>query len=78
MLDLSKLNLPRKQLQILKTGLDLFQRFGIKRVTIEEICQTANVSKMTFYKYFKNKNELVRFIWEKGVEQAVEKFEAKI
>jgi AcrR family transcriptional regulator len=76
MLDLSKLNLPRKQLQILKTGLDLFQRFGIKRVTIEEICQTANVSKMTFYKYFKNKNELVRFIWEKGVEQAVEKFEA--
>jgi hypothetical protein len=30
---------------------------------------------MTFYKYFKNKNDLVRFMWEKGFEQALEKFD---
>jgi AcrR family transcriptional regulator len=76
MLDYSILNLPKKQHQIVKTALDLFQRFGIKRITIEEICQTASVSKMTFYKYFKNKNELVRFLWEKGFEQAFAKFDA--
>jgi AcrR family transcriptional regulator len=75
MLDHSRLNLPQKQVQIIKTALDLFQRFGIKRITVEEICQTASVSKMTFYKYFKNKNELVRFIWEKGFEQAFEQFD---
>lgn len=76
MLDYSILKLPNKQQQIVKTALDLFQQFGIKRITIEEICQTATVSKMTFYKYFKNKNELVRFLWEKGYEQALEKFDA--
>ena len=75
MFDLSKLNLPVKQRQILNTALDLFQQFGIKRIPVEEICQKAGVSKMTFYKYFKNKNELVRYMWEKGFEQALAKFD---
>lgn len=75
MLDLSKLNLPEKQRLIVDTALDLFQQFGIKRIPVEEICKTAGVSKMTFYKYFKNKNELVRFMWEKGFEQSLEKFD---
>jgi AcrR family transcriptional regulator len=75
MLDLSKLNLPEKQRLIVNTALDLFQQFGIKRIPVEEICKTAGVSKMTFYKYFKNKNELVRFMWEKGFEQSLEKFD---
>lgn len=42
------------------TAHDLFFRFGFKRVSVEEICSTANVSKMTFYKHFKNKNELIK------------------
>ena len=75
MLDLSKLDLPEKQYEILNTALDLFQRFGIKRIPIEEICKTANVSKMTFYKYYKNKNELVRFLWQTGFEQGFAKFD---
>ena len=74
MFDYDNLKLPGKQLQILKTALDLFQRFGIKRIPVEEICRTAGISKMTFYKYFKNKNELVRYIWEQGFEQALQKF----
>jgi AcrR family transcriptional regulator len=78
MLDLSKLNLPEKQKNILSTALDLFQQFGIKRISIEEICKTASVSKMTFYKYFKNKSELVRFMWTQGYKQAFEKFDAII
>ncbi len=44
--------------QITETAHDLFMRHGIKRITIEEICRTAGVSKMTFYKYFNNKNGL--------------------
>jgi len=75
MLDFSKLYLPKKQLQVVDTALDLFQRFGIKRIPVEEICKTAGVSKMTFYKYFKNKNDLVCFIWGKGFEQAFAKFD---
>jgi AcrR family transcriptional regulator len=75
MLDLSKLSLPDKKKDILSTAQDLFQKFGIKRVSIEEICQTSAVSKMTFYKYFKNKNDLVRFLWEKAFEQGFETFD---
>lgn len=67
-------NLPAKQIQILETAEDLFQRFGIKRISIEEICSTANVSKMTFYKYFKNKVELVHFLWSHWFEQNNAKF----
>ena len=75
MLDLSKFNFPKKKTEILSTATELFQKFGIRRITVEEICQKAGVSKMTFYKYFKNKNDLVRFMWGKGFEQALEKFD---
>ncbi len=36
----------------------LFFRYGIRKVTVEEICAEANVSKMTFYKFFPNKTKL--------------------
>ncbi|MEE4114703.1 MAG: TetR/AcrR family transcriptional regulator [Marinilabiliaceae bacterium] len=49
----------KKYIQIINTARDLFWKFGIRRVTIEEICEKAEVSKMTFYKYFSNKADLV-------------------
>ena len=52
-----------------KTAQDLFYKYGVKRVSIEEICQKANVSKMTFYKYFSNKTELVRHVWEEWIDE---------
>lgn len=53
-----------KYISLLDTAKVLFFQHGIKRVTIEEICAEANVSKVTFYKYFKNKNDLIRVIRE--------------
>ncbi len=47
---------------ILSTATDLFMRYGVKRVTVEEICKSAEVSKMTFYKFFKNKVHLAENI----------------
>ena len=44
--------------QILEAGRALFWKFGIRRVSIEEVCRTAEVSKVTFYKYFDNKTDL--------------------
>lgn len=49
---------------IASTGRVLFWKHGIKRVSIEEICQEAGVSKMTFYKHFRNKTELARHLLE--------------
>ena len=46
---------PKKEGDILRTTEDLFMQFGYGRVTVEEICREANVSKVTFYKYFPNK-----------------------
>ena len=60
--------------QIMKVGKDLFWKYGIKRVSIEEICKEANVSKMTFYKYFNNKIDLVKNIYEVNSKQAMNKY----
>lgn len=45
----------KKKQQLITTAKSLFIQHGFKRITIEEICKTANVSKMTFYKYFSDK-----------------------
>jgi AcrR family transcriptional regulator len=55
----------KKQDQIVQAGRDLFWKYGMKRVSIEEICQEARTSKMTFYKYFANKTALALFILDK-------------
>lgn len=63
-----------KRKQLIKTAKDLFFRYGIKRVTVEEICKEANVSKMTFYKHFKNKNELVKTWITEMTDESLERY----
>ncbi len=53
---------PRKQREIRRTAARLFERYGVRRVSVEEICREAGCSKATFYKYFANKTELVKHI----------------
>ncbi|MFC2156906.1 TetR/AcrR family transcriptional regulator [Acidobacteriota bacterium] len=64
----------KKQRQIIDTARELFMSYGVRRISIEEICRTANVSKMTFYKYFKNKTDLVIFILEEIFHKAEERY----
>jgi len=65
----------KKREQIVSTAEGLFSRFGAKRVTVDEVCREAGVSKMTFYKYFPNKVELVRNIKDNWVEEGFRKFD---
>jgi AcrR family transcriptional regulator len=65
----------KKQQQIVNTAEELFFRFGIKRVTVEEICQKANASKMTFYRYFANKIDLVKYISYAWLEKGEQKLD---
>lgn len=60
--------------QIMEIAKELFWKYGIKRVSVEEICKEANVSKMTFYKVFSNKIELVKKIYEVYSKQAMDKY----
>ena len=50
---------PKKEGDILRTAEHLFMQFGYNKVSVEEICREAGVSKVTFYKYFKNKFEVL-------------------
>jgi AcrR family transcriptional regulator len=49
---------PKKKDKIKDGAKTLFFKFGIKRISIDEICTAAGISKVTFYKYYRNKLEL--------------------
>ena len=73
---LKKMTEDQKFAAIVQTSKDLFWKYGIKRVTIEEICREAGASKMTFYKHFRNKTEVVKVIIAKITMEAMEKYNA--
>jgi len=64
----------KKYQALLRTGKDLFWKYGLKRVSIEEICKEASVSKMTFYKFFPNKIELARTILNNIMKESTRQF----
>jgi len=45
--------------KIFQTAIGLIKKKGFDRVTIDEICSTANVSKGLFYNYFSSKDQIV-------------------
>ena len=65
---------PKKEGDILRTAEDLFMQFGYDKVTVEEICREAGVSKVTFYKYFKNKLEVLKDYMTVRLELGMEVF----
>lgn len=75
-------SLTLKARQLLHTARELFYRYGVQRVTVEEICARANVSKVTFYKHFKNKNDLfvglIRQMMQEGMDEYKAIFQAEI
>lgn len=67
---------PAKKIQIESAARQLFWKYGLKRVTVEEICRAAGVSKMTFYNYFRNKTDLARFIIDRLTEEGFDAYHA--
>lgn len=59
---------------ILDAAKSLFWKHGIRRVTIEEICEVAGVSKMTCYKYFSNKTAIARYLIEDMFESGIKAY----
>ncbi len=70
---MSNASSPKREL-ILKTGKELFWKFGFKRVTIEEICKEAGISKMTYYKFFTNKINLVQTIMDVVMQESLDRY----
>ncbi len=63
----------KKTNQIKKSALELFNKYGANKVTIDEIANYANVSKVTIYKYFGSKNdlykEIIKMIYKENIER---------
>ena len=58
----------RKQeirVKIIEAAIDLFESKGIEETTLEEICETADISRPTFYSYYASKHELIIALAEK-------------
>lgn len=64
----------KKFRQILAAARDLFWKHGFKRITVEEICLKADVSKMTFYKFFPDKISVAKAVFQKEVLEGMKVF----
>lgn len=50
--------------KILKQTYKLYQTNGFNNVTINDICTSANITKPTFYSYFKNKEDTITHLYD--------------
>ena len=64
-----------KKQQIEEKAKELFWKHGFKKVTIDEICTKAKVSRKTFYTFYGNKTALVLFIFDNIMNEAFEIYE---
>ncbi len=60
--------------KLLKASKTLFWKHGIKRVTVEEICDKANVNKMSFYRHFKNKEAIAQALIEQLFKSSIKRY----
>lgn len=65
----------KKHNALVASAKELFFKYGVKRITLKEICEHSNVSKVTLYSYFKNKDELVAYIRNELTETGFAKFD---
>ncbi|NDP19761.1 MAG: TetR/AcrR family transcriptional regulator [Paludibacter sp.] len=64
------MKLTKKQQVELKAK-ELFWKYGFKKVTIDEICKKANVSRKTFYTFYDNKSALVIFLLQQMIDESM-------
>lgn len=69
-----------KEKQIIDSARELFEKYGIKKTSMDEIAKNAGVTKKTVYSYFSSKNELINYFVKEELnymKSIVEKYEAK-
>ena len=64
----------KSQIALLNSACELFYKYGIRKVSIEDICTNADLSKMTFYRAFKDKKDIVSNLFRVISEDAYQKY----
>ena len=64
--------------RIKKTALELFTKYNIDQVSMDEIAARADVSKVTIYKYFRTKEILYREVIDQYIDEILEATEKVI
>ncbi len=60
--------------KILKTSLELFFKYGIKRVTMDDIARELGMSKKTIYQFYKEKDDLVSQLCKIELDKQLKEF----
>ncbi len=58
---------------ILRKAGDMFLKYGIRSVSMDDICRELGISKKTLYQYVTNKKELLKFILDFSIEDKLVK-----
>jgi AcrR family transcriptional regulator len=61
------------RLALLKTAEDCFERYGVHRVTMDEVAAAAGVSRPTLYRYFRDRDSLIKSIVAHRAEKLVDR-----
>jgi AcrR family transcriptional regulator len=60
--------------KILATAESLFYKFGVRKTTVGDICQAAGISRMTFYKHFRDKVHVAEAVINKLIDEMIGNF----
>lgn len=58
--------------KILESAIELFLIYGVKKVTIDDICNNCNLTKGSFYHHFPTKDHIVSLSINQGLDKYIE------
>lgn len=64
--------------RILDAALEQFLHFGLRRSTVEDVARRANLSRITIYRRFPNKQDLVMAVMMREGRRSIEQMEAAV
>ena len=70
------LDMSETKVKIIEAAINQFTRYGIKRVSMSDVADAADVSRQTLYSHFKNKELLVAEAMQVGIGMIFKKLEA--
>jgi hypothetical protein len=56
---------------LLDSAIELFMKYGVKKVTVNDICNNCNLTKGSFYYYFPSKDHIVTLSINSGLDKFV-------